>query len=107
MFAELGEVDIFRKVGLTPVFFARTFVGPRMPSLMYMLVHENMAGREKSWDGFRTSPDWKTSPRLRAMPTWRSSRTSQPCSCGRLRIRENLELGGCGLRADAADMTAE
>ena len=30
-----------------------------MPSLMYMLVHENMAGREKSWDGFRTSPDWK------------------------------------------------
>ena len=59
MFTEMGEVDIFRKVGLTPVFFARTFVGPRMPSLMYMLVHENMAGREKSWDAFRTSPDWK------------------------------------------------
>ena len=55
----LGEVDIVRKVGLTPVFFARTVVGPRMPSLVYMLVHENMAGREKSWDGFRTSPDWK------------------------------------------------
>jgi hypothetical protein len=60
MFTEMGEVDIFRKVGLTPVFFARTFVGPRMPSLVYMLVHENMAGREKSWDAFRTSPDWKT-----------------------------------------------
>ena len=55
----MGEVDIFRKVGLTPVFFGRTLVGPRMPSLMYMLVHENMAGREKSWDAFRTSPDWK------------------------------------------------
>jgi hypothetical protein len=24
-----------------------------------MLVHENMAAREKSWDAFRTSPDWK------------------------------------------------
>jgi hypothetical protein len=59
MFTELGEVDIFRKVGLTPVFFARTVVGPRMPSLVYMLVHDNMAGREKSWDAFRTSPDWK------------------------------------------------
>jgi hypothetical protein len=59
MFTDLGEVDIFRKVGLTPVFFARTVVGPRMPSLVYMLVHENMAGREKSWDGFRTSPEWK------------------------------------------------
>jgi hypothetical protein len=59
MFTEMGEVEIFRQCGLTPVFFGRTLVGPRMPSLMYMLVHENMAGREKSWDAFRTNPDWK------------------------------------------------
>ena len=59
MFDELGEIEIFKKVGLTPVFFARTLVGPRMPNLTYMLVHDNMAAREKSWDGFRTSPDWK------------------------------------------------
>jgi hypothetical protein len=59
MFTEMGEVDIFRRVGLTPVFFARTLAGPRMPSLTYMLVHENMAGREKSWDGFRNDPAWK------------------------------------------------
>jgi hypothetical protein len=59
MFAEMGEVDIFRKCGLTPVFFARTLVGPRMPNLTYMLVHENMAARDKSWDAFRTNPDWK------------------------------------------------
>lgn len=59
MFSEMGEVDIFRACGLTPVFFARTFAGQRMPSLMYMLVHENMAGREKSWDNFRNNADWK------------------------------------------------
>jgi hypothetical protein len=59
MFTEMGEVDIFRRVGLTPVFFSRTLIGPRMPSLMYMLVHENMAAREKSWDAFRTDPEWK------------------------------------------------
>lgn len=59
MFAEMGEIDIFRRVGLTPVFFARTAVGPRMPSLVYMLVHENMAAREKSWDAFRTDPEWR------------------------------------------------
>ena len=59
MFAELGEVDIFRRVGLTPVFFARTIVGPRMPNLIYMLVHDNMAAREKSWDTFRNDPEWK------------------------------------------------
>jgi NIPSNAP len=59
MFAELGEIDIFRRVGLTPVFFARTLAGPRMPNLVYMLVHENMAAREKSWDAFRNDPKWK------------------------------------------------
>jgi hypothetical protein len=59
MFAEMGEVDIFRACGLTPVFFARTFAGPHMPSLTYMLVHDNMAGREKSWDNFRNNADWK------------------------------------------------
>jgi hypothetical protein len=59
MFAEMGEVDIFRACGLTPVFFARTLSGSRMPSLMYMLVHENMAGREKSWDNFRNNGEWK------------------------------------------------
>ena len=59
MFAEMGEIDIFRRAGLAPVFFARTLAGPRMPSLVYMLVHENMAGREKSWDNFRNDPDWR------------------------------------------------
>ena len=59
MFTEMGEVDIFRRVGLTPVFFARTVVGPRMPNLVYMLVHENMAAREKAWGAFRTDPEWK------------------------------------------------
>jgi hypothetical protein len=59
MFAEMGEIEIFRRVGLTPVFFSRTLAGPRMPSLVYMLVHDNMAGRDKSWDAFRNDPDWK------------------------------------------------
>jgi len=24
-----------------------------------MLVHDNLVARDKSWDGFRNSPDWK------------------------------------------------
>jgi hypothetical protein len=59
MFTELGEVPIFRRAGLTPVFFGRTLAGPRLPAFTYMLVHDNMAGREKSWDAFRTDPEWK------------------------------------------------
>jgi hypothetical protein len=59
MFSELGEIEIFKRVGLTPVFFSRTLAGPRMPSLVYMLVHDDMAAREKSWAAFRTDPEWK------------------------------------------------
>ena len=59
MFDEMGEIEIFRRSGLTPVFFSRTVAGPRMPSLVYMLVHDNLAAREKSWDTFRTAPEWK------------------------------------------------
>lgn len=65
MFAEMGEVDIFRRVGLTPVFFGSTIAGPRMPNLTYMLVHENMAGRDKSWGAFGRDEDWKA---LRSTP---------------------------------------
>jgi hypothetical protein len=59
MFGEMGEIEIFRRVGLTPVFFSRTIIGPHMPNITYMLVHENTAGREKSWDTFRNDPEWK------------------------------------------------
>jgi hypothetical protein len=59
MFSEMGEIDIFRRVGLTPVFFSRTMVGPHMPSITYMLVHENTAGREKSWSAFSSDPEWR------------------------------------------------
>jgi hypothetical protein len=53
MFSEMGEIEIFRRSGLTPVFFSRAIVGPHMPNITYMLVHENTAAREKSWDSFR------------------------------------------------------
>jgi len=59
MFSEMGEIEIFRRVGLTPVFFSRTIAGPRMPSLTYMLVHENMAARDKSWSAFGGDPEWR------------------------------------------------
>ena len=59
MFEEMGEIDIFRRVGLQPVFFSHTVVGPRMPSLVYMLVHDNLAAREKNWSAFSGDAEWK------------------------------------------------
>src|SRR5215471_3851842 len=59
MFSDMGEIEIFRRAGLTPVFFSRTFAGANMPSLTYMLVHDNMAARDKSWGAFSSDPDWR------------------------------------------------
>ena len=54
------EIAIFRRTGLTPVFFGETLIGPRMPNLTYMLVFNDMADRDKRWDVFRVAPEWKT-----------------------------------------------
>jgi hypothetical protein len=65
MFSKMGETDIFRRVGLTPVFFAQTVIGPRLPSFTYMLTFPDMAAREKAWATFRADPEWH---KLRATP---------------------------------------
>jgi len=54
-----GEIDIFRRTGLQPVFFGETLAGSKMPSLTYMLTFENMAEREKHWAAFIADPEWK------------------------------------------------
>jgi len=59
MFNEGGEIGIFLKTGLQPVFFGETIIGPRMPNLTYMLVFDDMADRDKKWDVFRVAPEWK------------------------------------------------
>ncbi len=55
-----GEVPIFRRAGLTPVFFGETLVGANMPSLVYMLTFPDMAARDKAWTAFGKDPEWKT-----------------------------------------------
>jgi hypothetical protein len=59
MFNEGGEIAIFLKSGLEPVFFGETIIGPKMPNLTYMLVFEDLADRDKKWGVFRVAPEWK------------------------------------------------
>lgn len=59
MFGPGGEIAIFRKTGLTPVFFGETLAGPRMPNLVYMLVFDDQVAREAAWARFRDHPEWK------------------------------------------------
>jgi hypothetical protein len=65
-----GEVPIFRKTGLTPVFFGETVVGEKMPSLAYMLTFKDMVARDAAWAAFSQDPDWKT---LSADPQYREN----------------------------------
>lgn len=70
MFNAGGEIPIFRRTGLQPVFFGETIIGPKMPNLTYMLTFENMQARDKSWDAFRDDPDWK---KLSANPIYKDT----------------------------------
>jgi hypothetical protein len=59
MFNEGGEIGIFDRIGLRPVFFGQTLAGQRQPNLVYLTVHADMAAREKTWDVFRNDDAWK------------------------------------------------
>ena len=64
MFHE-GEIGIFKRLGMQPVFFAETIIGARMPNLVYMLAFDNLAAREKLWQAFGADPEWQ---KLRSQP---------------------------------------
>lgn len=59
MFNEGGEIAIFRKTGLYPVFFGESIIGQRLPNLVYMLGFESLEQRDKNWQNFVSSPEWK------------------------------------------------
>lgn len=66
-----GEIGIFRRVGLTPVFFGETIIGTRRPNLTYMLVFDDLAAHDKAWGTFRANPDWL---KLKAIPEYADAR---------------------------------
>lgn len=58
MFNE-AEIAIFTKSGLTTVFFGDTLIGPRTPSLTYMLTFPDVPDLIKRWAVFAADPAWK------------------------------------------------
>lgn len=62
-----GEIAIFRKVGLNPVFFGEAIAGTRMPNLTYLLAFDDDKARGAAWGKFGGDPDWK---KLRAIPEY-------------------------------------
>ena len=55
-----GEVPIFRRAGLTPVFFGETVIGAGMPSLTYLVSLPDIGARDAAWGKFGQDPEWKT-----------------------------------------------
>jgi hypothetical protein len=73
MFSEGGEIDIFRRVGLAPVFFGETLIGERIPNLTYMLAFDDMAEHDKNWKLFSADPQWT---RLKELPEYANTVTT-------------------------------
>ena len=67
MFNDAGELKVFRRVGLNPVFFGETLAGTKMPNLTYMLGFESRQDQDAAWGRFSKDPDWQ---KLRAMPEY-------------------------------------
>lgn len=54
-----GEVAIFKKSSFWPMFMGDRLIGPRQPSLTYMIAFPSLADRDKNWATFFGSPEWK------------------------------------------------
>jgi hypothetical protein len=67
MFNDGGEIEIFHRTGLHPVFFGETLIGTKLPNLTYMLGFDDEAALEAGWDAFRSDPGWL---RLKANPEY-------------------------------------
>jgi hypothetical protein len=62
-----GEIGVFQRLGMQPVFFGEMVVGPKLPNLVYMLSFDDLASREKAWRAFGADAEWK---KLRETPGW-------------------------------------
>ena len=58
MFNAGGEIALFKRVGLTPVFFGEALAGTKLPNLTYMLGFDNRDVADEAWTKFRKDPAW-------------------------------------------------
>ncbi|RYY16754.1 MAG: NIPSNAP family containing protein, partial [Chitinophagaceae bacterium] len=70
MFNEGGEIDIFKRVGLDPVFFGETLVGEKTPNLTYMIAFDDMTEHDKNWKAFSADPQWI---RIKDLPEYKDT----------------------------------
>lgn len=52
------EIKIFHRVGVHPILYGETVMGPNMPNLTYLTPFDSLAARERAWDAFAADPEW-------------------------------------------------
>jgi hypothetical protein len=52
------EIRIFHRVGVHPILYSSTVIGPNMPNLTYVIPFDDLAAREKAWNAFAADPEW-------------------------------------------------
>jgi len=70
MFNTGGEISLFDRLNFQAVFYGEVLSGANMPNLMYMTTHADMSARDKNWEAFVDSPEWKE---LIAMPKYKNN----------------------------------
>ncbi|HTE23555.1 NIPSNAP family protein [Flavitalea sp.] len=70
MFNEGGEIEIFKRVGLDPVFFGETIIGEKIPNLTYMIAFDDMPEHDKNWKAFSSDPQWV---KLKDLPEYKDT----------------------------------
>jgi len=84
-----GEIAIFRRCGIQPVFFGEALAGARLPQLTYMAAYESMAAREKAWQAFGADPEWQ---KLRVQPGYADAEIVSSISNAILRPAAGSEI---------------
>ena len=54
----VGEADLFIKLGFQPILFGEVISGPDMPNLMYLTTFSDTASHVDHWNAFRDSEEW-------------------------------------------------
>lgn len=70
MFNAGGEVKLFDRLNFNAVFYGEVLSGAHMPNLIYMTTHADMATRDKNWEAFVDSPEWKE---MSALPKYQNN----------------------------------
>ncbi|MBC7354350.1 MAG: NIPSNAP family protein [Thermogutta sp.] len=58
MFNKGGELAIFRRLKMNPVFFGQALIGTKLPNLTYMLGFDTIEAQKQAWAAFLKDPEW-------------------------------------------------